>query len=67
MQPMTDTLRKTIRESGLSLYAIAAATGCKRPSLSRFMAGTQSLRLDMADKLATFFKLELKSAGRRKR
>ncbi len=66
MRTMTDTLRKAIRESGLSLYAIAAATGVKRPSLSRFMAETQSLRLDKADALAKFFKLELKPARRRK-
>ena len=64
---MTETLKKAIRESGLSLYAIAAASGVKRPSLSRFMAGTQSLRLDMADKLAAYFGVELKPAGRRPR
>jgi len=67
MQTMTDRLRKAIRDSGLSLYAIAAKTGLKRPSLSRFMAGTRSLRLDKADILATFFKLELKPAHRRAR
>ncbi len=56
---ITETLRKAIRDSGQSLYAIAAATGVTRPSLSRFMAGTQSLRLDMADKLAVYFRLTL--------
>ena len=64
---MTQTLRKAIRDSGLSLYAIAAGTGLKRPSLSRFRAQTQSLRLDMADKLAAFFELELKPAARRRK
>jgi hypothetical protein len=57
---MTDVLRRTVRESGLSLYAIAQETGVVRESLSRFMAGTQSLRLDKADKLAAYFKLELR-------
>ena len=64
---MTQTLRKSVRASGLSLYAIAASSGLKRPSLSRFTAGTQSLRLDFADKLAAFFDLELKPAARRPR
>jgi plasmid maintenance system antidote protein VapI len=64
---MTKTLHKAVRASGLSLYAIAAATGLKRPSLSRFMSGKQSLRLDMADKLAAYFGLELKPATRRRK
>lgn len=67
MTTMTETLKRTIRESGLSLYAIAAATGLKRPSLSRFMAGMQSLRLDMADRLAAYFELELRPAKRKGR
>ena len=59
MPTMTHTLKRAVRESGLSLYAIAAASGVKRPSLSKFMAGKQSLRLDMADRLAMFFRLTL--------
>jgi plasmid maintenance system antidote protein VapI len=66
MTTMTQTLRKAVRDSGLSLYAIAAAAGLKRPSLSRFMAGTQSLRLDMADRLAAYFGLELRTRRGRK-
>jgi plasmid maintenance system antidote protein VapI len=65
---MTDTLKAAVRKSGLSLYAIAASSGVKRPSLSKFMSGQQSLRLDMADKLAAYFKLELvlrRGRGRR--
>ncbi len=60
MITMTDTLRKAVRRSKRSLYAIAAGAKVKRPSLSRFMAGTQSLRLDMADRLAGYFGLELR-------
>lgn len=67
LMTMTRTLRKAVRESGLSLYAIAAAARLTRPSLSRFMAQTQSLRLDMADRLAGYFGLELKPAVRRPR
>ena len=48
------------------MYALAAASGVTRPSLSLFIRGRQSLRLDMADKLAAYFKLELRPAARRK-
>lgn len=64
MATMTETLKAAIRKSGLSLYAIAAGSGAKRPSLSRFMAGKQSLMLNVADKVAEFLRLELKPAKR---
>lgn len=63
---MTETLRTAIRDSGESLYAIAAATGLQRPSLSRFMGKGQSLRLDMADRLAAHFGLELRPVASRR-
>ncbi len=56
---MTDELRKTIRDSGMSLYAIEQEIGVQRASLMRFMRGDQSLRLDIADKLAIYLGLEL--------
>jgi plasmid maintenance system antidote protein VapI len=57
--PITDVLRRAILDSGLPLLRIAQATGVDRASLSRFVAGKRSLRLDMADKLAVFFMLTL--------
>jgi plasmid maintenance system antidote protein VapI len=63
---ITATLKAAIRESGESLYAIAAASGVKRPSLSKFVRGKQSIRLDMADKLAAYFAIECRQTGRRK-
>jgi transcriptional regulator with XRE-family HTH domain len=56
---MTETLKRTIRRSGESLYSVSAATGLNKSALGRFMAGKQSLRLDMADRLAAHFHLEL--------
>jgi len=69
MATMTETLKRAIRKSRLSLYAIAAASGVKRPSLSKFMSDQQSLRLDMADRLAEYFELVLtpKHAARRRK
>ena len=58
---MTETIRKAIEDSGLTLYQIAADTGVQRASLIRFCRGDQSLRLDVADKLAEYFGLELNS------
>jgi len=55
---MTAVLLKTIKESGQSLYSIAKATGMQKTALGRFVAGKQSLRLDMADRLAAHFGIE---------
>jgi len=59
---MTEVLRQAILDSGLPLLRLAAETGVERASLSRFAAGKRSLRLDMADKLAAFFGLQLTAA-----
>ena len=68
LQPITDMLRKTIADSGLPLLVIERETGVQRASVMRFLRGDQSLRLDMADKLAAYFELELVSRkGRRNR
>lgn len=56
---MTDRLRQAIAESGLPMLTIATETGIERASLIRFARGDQSLRLDIADRLAEYFGLEL--------
>jgi plasmid maintenance system antidote protein VapI len=58
-KPLTTALKQAIAESELSFKALERATGVKRQSLMKFMAGEQSLRLDMADKLAIYFDLQL--------
>jgi plasmid maintenance system antidote protein VapI len=57
--PITDLLRRTIAESGVSYNALQQETGVTRASIMRFVEGRQSLRLDMADRLAAFFGLAL--------
>ena len=67
-QPITELLRKTIADSGLPLLVIERETGVQRASVMRFLRGNQSLRLDMADKLAAYFELKLVARkGRRNR
>lgn len=56
---MSDVLRQAIVESGKPLIALERETGIQRMSLSRFVRGKNSLRLDLADKLAAYFGLEL--------
>jgi len=63
---MTEVLRRAIRESGLPLLRIAEDTRVQRASLIRFARGDQSLRLDVADKLAAYFGLRLTSTKKRK-
>ena len=54
---MTDLLREALAEAE-SLTKIERATGLKRQALAKFMRGEQSLRLDLADKLAKHFRIE---------
>ena len=58
--PISDLLRRTIVESGVSYNALQKETGVSRASIMRFVRGTQSLHLGMADRLAAYFGLELR-------
>ena len=58
--PITDLLRRTIADSGVTLLALERETGVTRASIMRFVRGDQSLRLDIADRLAVHFGLELR-------
>jgi plasmid maintenance system antidote protein VapI len=63
--PITDLLRRTIglavAEGRTNYKALERATGVARGSIMRFVRGTQSLRLDLADRLAAYFGLELRA------
>jgi plasmid maintenance system antidote protein VapI len=61
---ITNVLRRAIMESGLSFKQLERETGVLRQSLMKFVRGQQSLRLDMADRLATYFGLELRQKKR---
>ncbi len=65
--PITDVLRQAVLDSGLPLLRIAEETGVERASLSRFVRGKNSLRLDKADVLAAYFGLRLAPVKKRKR
>ncbi|MCC6489634.1 MAG: helix-turn-helix transcriptional regulator [Candidatus Hydrogenedentes bacterium] len=57
---LTDALRDLIETSGLPLLRIERETGVQRGSIARFMRGETSLRLDLADRLAEYFGLEVR-------
>ena len=48
----TNHLRKAIRDSGLSQYAIWKACGIDKGNMSRFMKGQGGLSLEMLDRVA---------------
>jgi plasmid maintenance system antidote protein VapI len=58
--PITALLKRTIVESSIPYKALERETGVRRSSIQRFVDGRQSIRLDMADRLAVFFRLELR-------
>ena len=55
---MTELLREAIADSGTTFLGIERETGIKRQSLMKFARGEQSLRLDIADRLAQYFGIE---------
>ncbi len=59
-ESITQVLRRAIVKSGMAHIALERETGVQRASIMRFVRGEQSLRLDMADRLADFFGLELR-------
>jgi transcriptional regulator with XRE-family HTH domain len=64
---LTDTIQQAIRESGISLNELSKQTGVSTPQLSRFMRGERSLTLSYADKLVSFFGIEVKLPTQPKR
>ena len=63
---MTKLLKQALSEAD-SLRAVERATGVKNPSLVRFLQGKQSLRLDLADKLADHFGIVSRRSRRKGR
>lgn len=61
---MTDLLREAIAEGGETFKGLERKTGLTRQSLMKFARGEQSLHLDLADKLAAYFGIEVRRKGR---
>jgi hypothetical protein len=57
---ISDALKHAIFQSRMAHIALERETGVQRGSIMRFLRGEQSIRLDLADKLAGYFGLELR-------
>jgi ribosome-binding protein aMBF1 (putative translation factor) len=62
-----DTIRKAIRASGLSLYAVAQDSGVNVAPIQRFMAREHGLTVDSAEKVGRVVGLELRRMRQDKR
>ena len=67
MAKILDEIRKAIRQSKTSRYAISKATGIPESQLSRLMAGTSGLSLDSLERIADFLGLEIVIRPKRRR
>ena len=64
---LNDQLRKAIRQSGQSLYAIAKGTGVHYGVIYRFAVGQRDIYLQTASKVADYLELELTKARKRRK
>ena len=64
---MTDALRRAIREFDVPYLTLEQETGVCRASITRFMRREQSLRLDLADRLAKYFGITVRLPGKKGR
>ena len=65
---MTALLREALAEAvegGQSIRSVGRETGLKHPALLKFLRGEQSLRLDLADRLAAYLGIECRRRPRR--
>jgi transcriptional regulator with XRE-family HTH domain len=64
---VAEQVKKAIRQSGMSAYAICCESGVNEATLSRFLNGNLDPRLSTLDKLADVLGLELKIHKRKGR
>ena len=64
-QAITEALKQSIANTNVSLREIERKTGVKHQSIMKFIRGEQSLRLDLADRLAAYFGLKVVKKKRR--
>jgi plasmid maintenance system antidote protein VapI len=64
---LENQLRQAVRDSGLTLYAVAKGAGIAYPVLYRFARGERDLTLETASRLADFFSMRLTRPKRPKK
>ena len=63
-EPFSDQLRRAVRESGMTRYALSKTTGVSQAVLCRFVAGTAGMSLDSIDRLMDVLGLEIRPRKR---
>ncbi len=63
---LIDQIRRAVKVSDLTRYAIWKATGIDQSTLSRFVAGKRGLSMDALDRLGKLLDLNI-TTGRRRR
>ena len=66
-EPFSNQLRRAIRESGMTRYAISVRTGIDQATLSKFVKGERGLSLSAIDKLMDDLGLEITPRKRKAR
>jgi transcriptional regulator with XRE-family HTH domain len=56
--PLSAQVRRALKESGITSYAVSKATGIDQAVLSRFRAGS-SVSMGTLDRLGTFLRLSI--------
>jgi transcriptional regulator with XRE-family HTH domain len=57
-----EVIRRAVRDSGKTPYAVAQESGVPQAVLSRFLRGLRSVNLDTAEKLCRALGLDLRPA-----
>ena len=63
---LSDQVRRAVKESGLTRYAICQETGIDQGAMSHFLAKHRGLSMDSLDRLADLLKLNLTRGTKRK-
>ena len=66
-EALSERLRRAVRESGMTRYAISRRTGIPGSTLSRFVVGGRGLSMHNVDLLIADLGLELVPRSRRQR
>jgi hypothetical protein len=62
----SDQLRRAVRESELTRYAISVRTGIDQGTLCRFIRGERGMSLDSVDRLMDCLGLEIRPRHRKR-
>jgi transcriptional regulator with XRE-family HTH domain len=63
---LSEQIRRAVRDSGMSMLAVARAVETDKATMSRFLSGERGLRLSTIDKLGALLGLRLVARRPRK-